>query len=192
MNRSRFFARFAVISLWLVSTSASAQQSATCDPRSESSRALAVPQPERASTYYGWQILLTDAIGVSLLLLSQKLGDSAIPATIGAGSLLIGAPVLHAVHHNWLGLGVSFGMRLGTGLAFVGGLSLLLGSDGDGSTGGFVLLGGSVLGALATVVVDAAFLGVARRGPPERASRCRLTPHLDPRGELGLQLGAAF
>jgi hypothetical protein len=181
-----------VISGLLVSTSASAQQSTKCDPTSESSRALTEPQPEPASAYYGWQILLTDAIGVSLLLLSQKLGNSSIPAFIGAGSLLIGAPVLHAVHHNWLGLGVSLGMRLGTGLAFVGGLSLVLGSDGDGSTGGFVLLGGSVLGALATVVLDAALLGVDRRRPHQGASRCSLTPHLDPRGELGLQLSATF
>jgi hypothetical protein len=158
-----------------------------------SSVSASAQTPEESRVYYGWQALISDVAGVSLILISQQTGHSTAPALVGASLLLFGPPVIHGLHHNWMGLGVSLGMRLGTGLAFVGALQLLADEDGDRSPG-ILLLGGSLLGAIASVLLDAVFLGFEPRQEQARrhASAYTLTPRVDPRGAVGLQLSAAF
>jgi hypothetical protein len=161
----------------------------TCGAASAQPSAPPTQRSEEARAYYGWQTLATDALGLSLLALSSEIGHATVPAVIGVGSLLFGAPVIHGVHHHWFGLGVSLGLRIGSGLALLGGLKLLADVGDEGAAGGFVLLGCGVLGSLSALLLDAIVLGFE---PRPRASALTWTPHIDPRGELGLQLRAAF
>lgn len=143
----------------------------------------------RGPAWYGWQTLLSDVLGVGLLVLSAETGHSDGPGLLGAGFLLLGAPAIHAVHQNWTGCGVSLGLRLGAGLAILGGIATVMG-DGSAWVAASLVLGGGIVGAVA-VLLDLMYFGFAQV-PARRPGAYALTPWADPRGSAGLQLMASF
>ena len=139
--------------------------------------------------WYGWQTLISDVLGSTLVLISGETGHSSLLGLLGAGSLLFGGPVIHAAHLNWVGFGVSLGLRSAAGLAFWGGLATVMG-DGSRALGGALLVG-SFLIALSAVGLDLFHFSFEEAPPAQQKSYAPL-PWADPRGGAGLQLATAF
>ena len=152
---------------------------------------LASTEPDHAQkSWYGGQTLLSDALGLVLFVAGVGV-QSGVLGLAGAGLLFWGAPVIHAVHQNWIGLGVSLGLRLATTLGVWWGIEILADSEGATRVAGFALSLGSVIAGVLAVVLDAAMLSFDD-APRQRSKSYALTPWADPRGDAGLQLMATF
>src|SRR4051794_35662029 len=90
--------------------------------------------PESASQeriWYGWQTLLSDALGLGLVAFG---GDSAIPGIIGLSVLGLGAPLVHFAHSNVEAAVYSLVIRgSAVGLLVLGAVLVLEASDEEGS-----------------------------------------------------------
>jgi hypothetical protein len=65
----------------------------------------------RADDWYGEQVLAVDSIGWGAILLGSQ--GEAVPLALGGATLiLVGPPIVHAVHGSAARAGISLGMRL--------------------------------------------------------------------------------
>lgn len=146
-------------------------------------------QPQQRRRWYGWQPLIIDLVGQTVLIVGVST-DSVGAFWTGAGMMLFGAPITHWVHGR-VGAGFgSLGIRLGSviGGAAVG--AAVTKSDGDraGLTAGGVVLG---LGFLVATIIDSAALSYQRVETPTRASRGTWTLGFSPTPGQGFTVGAA-
>ena len=65
----------------------------------------------RDGAWYGWQTMTVDAAAVGTIALGVKVGSTPL-ALSGVGGLVLGAPVLHAMHGNWGNAGLSLSSRV--------------------------------------------------------------------------------
>jgi hypothetical protein len=116
------------------------------------------------SEWYGWQILTTDGVALTFLVLGAAASNSArgssgeLFALSSLGTYVAGGPIIHALHGNWGRSAASLGLRVGAPI--VGGLvgatmEDCSGGDFCGLAGGLV---GATLGVTTAIVVDAAAL----------------------------------
>jgi hypothetical protein len=125
--------------------------------------------PARADgNWYGWQIVLVDAGTIGL-------GIAAKSGAIGGAGYLLGGPIVHLAHGDYVEAGVDLGLRaaLPLGGAIVG--DKISGCTGacDAPGAGF-LLGGMAGGAVA-LIVDYTFLSNHGR-PYEARTTAAFTP----------------
>ncbi|MGZ3422591.1 MAG: hypothetical protein ACXWUG_17880 [Polyangiales bacterium] len=114
--------------------------------------AHAEERAEERAHYYGWEILVVDAVGYcsgAVLASNEKRGEGG--AYVALGTYLLAGPVVHFTHGR---VGAGFGS-----LALRVGLPLGGGALGASSGGLGPALGGIVLGALTAEIVDIAGLG---------------------------------
>jgi hypothetical protein len=140
---------------------------------------------ETESRWYGWQPLVLDATGVTVLALSQ--GKTA-PVVLGIGILWLGPPIVHAAHGRFGTAGLDFAMRfLGPPLVALIGFGACGNSDPLTCAGVGVVAGG--VAAAAVVVLDAALLSwedVPKEAPSQAL---RVVPTASIRREGGVDLG---
>lgn len=175
-------ALIACVLLW--GTAAAAQPAKAVAVTGEGSTAATSASLEQP-TWYGWQTLSSDLLGATLIMVSAEASHEDFSALVGASCLLLGAPVIHAVHRNWLGLGVSLSVRGTAGLALWGGLSVLLGDGPPVLAVG--LVGVTFIAGLAALLLDALMLGFEEPRPQPYA----LIPWVE-RAGAGIQLISAF
>lgn len=162
------------------------------DPERHGSTSEPAPsRPESPARWYGWKILVADAVTASLfgaagvLHESRRNGASDTFLAIGVGSYVVGPALVHFYEGNWgRGLG-SVGVRGGIPVV-TGGIGLLIdgaGCNGDGcGVPGAVV--GVVVGVLGAIALDAAVLAW---GP----ASVKLTPRVAS-GRMELGLSGAF
>ncbi len=129
--------------------------------------------PGARRPWYGWQTLITDGAALTLALLADSPRSSDLSSAVGLlalGAYGLGAPIVHAVHHN-PGKGLaSFGLRLGMPIAgaFAGA------SAASGCNGFLCEVDGAAIGMLiglaGAVTIDATVLAYEARPRPVRAS----------------------
>jgi len=180
--RVRIFALVLVSAVLTVATSHAAPSDADRPRRGDRTEAAREPAPSPGSrrwTYYGWKILLADA-----LLVGGPLTIAVATETEGTGSMLIwptlgyvlAGPAVHAGNGQPRRAGVSLGIRVGAPLI---GAAAGAGAVLDGDWVKIAAAGGAVLGAAAAGIVDWTLLSIApveprprahnrRRGPPTR------------------------
>jgi hypothetical protein len=131
---------------------------------------------ETEAHWYGWQVMLADAATIGVTIASQN-------PYVFAGSYLIGAPVVHAVHERGGASVASLGLRVA--LPVVGGM---LGSaaarcghpNGDADFCGFgEVIVGFGAGLLLASAIDAAALSW-ETVPKKPESKLSLTPSFTP------------
>lgn len=138
--------------------------------------------------WYGWQIILADAVGVALVAGGAKL-SSALAIAGGVTTLALGSPLIHAAHHAPRDAGVSFLVRVvpfGASLA----LFYLLRSDycGEGC-GELAIPVFGLIGSAAGAVCDWIFLSTET--PEAHVSLAPIRP-ADGRRGSGLALTLRF
>jgi hypothetical protein len=121
------------------------------------------PPSDDDREWYGWQTLSVDGASIAMIAGGGESGSPAL-SVVGIGGLLIGAPIVHAVHRNHWAL-PSLGMRLGSaGLMTAGAfLSLSCISYGEAEPSscsseapiGYAFMITGMLGAIASIGVDA-------------------------------------
>ena len=151
-----------------------------------------VAETPGARSWYGWQTLISDVLGLAAL--SLAIPTASVPLGVAGMALLwLGAPAIHHAHDNYGGAGLSFALRLGATLVVLGGGAVLAeAQDTKNEAVGFGLgLGIAGLGLLAlltSIVFDAAVKSYELKF----ARSAALQPWVDPRSSAGLQLVAAF
>ena len=152
-------------------------------------------EPERR--WYGWQTLTIDLACVATVLVAGA-NDSAALGWTGAGTWLIGAPIVHLANERGATAAISLGIRAGAVLLFVGGGALVLpvfddsadASGGAAAVGMFMVLIG-LAGLAAAVTIDAAMLAFEEKPAGEQA--LRIVPWFDPeRGRAGARLSLSL
>lgn len=149
-------------------------------------------RPESPARWYGWKILVADAVTASLfgvagvLHESRRNGASDTFVGIGVGSYVVGPAVVHFYEGNWgRGLG-AVGLRGGIPLV-TGGLGFLIagsGCNGGGLCGMTGAVAGGVVGIVGAIALDVAALAW---GP----SSVKVTPVVGG-GRMGLGLSGVF
>ncbi len=125
----------------------------------------------RDGAWYGWQTMTVDAAAVGTIALGVKVGSTPL-ALSGVGGLVLGAPVLHAVHGNWGNAGLSLSSRVLLPLAgFL--LGDLVSNDRMGARFAKVLAGG-LLGASSALVLDYAVISFDDASPRPAARQWTL------------------
>jgi hypothetical protein len=148
----------------------------------------------RERTWYGWQTLIADALGIGLIVF----GDESDIIFVGIGVLGLGAPLVHFAHANVDGGLISLAIRAGSiGLLVLGGA--LVGnaifddrssSSETRNTFGAVLIVASIVGGLTGLIVDAAVLGYETKTRKRDYSTTSVAPWFDPaRGSYGVRVG---
>ena len=136
----------------------------------------AAPEPTAPVTapatarWYGGQTLMADAGGIGLITTALALDAAgargpAVGGTflLGVGGLLLGGPVVHAVHGRWGRAGASLALRVGLPiLGWAAGFGIGRQScgyeyDHEGGPTDYANVG-VLFGALAAIVVDSAVL----------------------------------
>jgi len=119
------------------------------------------PGPAGRSSWYGYQILLADAVALGLTAIAAEAGSEAV--LVGAaGVYLLGGPTVHALHRRPLAAVASLGLRIALPIAFaaIGGASVncrMGGVVNDGeSCGSIEPLIGLTVGLVAAVAIDSA------------------------------------
>lgn len=163
------------------------------------------PPPERR--WYGWQLITSDSLAVTVIpvlgLLADR-NDGAPAAGLTVASYLVAPAVIHIAHGRAGIAAASLGLRLGRPLAgFLLGAVLVGKSAGDEGLSTFVGAGvGAAIGVLSASIVDAAALSWenpapdsdegaredARRVAP-KARPIAFTPVAGPRREGGFDVG---
>lgn len=159
-------------------------------------------EPSATQTrWYGWQTLVADGLSIGTLALASSL-DSTELAVLGLATFITAPLIVHMVHSNWLGAGISLTLRLGGTALLVAGFAIALSNldfggdeenrtsshdDDEGTADALVALG--LLTIIAAPIVDA-LMGIERRAErPERA--WSVQPWLSPRdGGGGLVFNA--
>jgi hypothetical protein len=131
---------------------------------------------QRRSRWYGWETLLVDGAVMTIGMLPLLTKDEPRRTALGIGwygTYVLGTPIVHwSRGHVGKGFG-SLGMRVGgplagglvgVGLAWLSGAKF--GSFDSPGTGDLIVQSGVVLGMIAPIVIDAAFL--AREEVPVR------------------------
>jgi hypothetical protein len=142
----------------------------------ESRRRSAQVTPAPTERWYGWQTLAADGAGIGLLIYSGSAAfEGTLPivaGTLGVGTLLLGAPAIHAAHGRWGTGALSLGLRIALPLVGVGiaGAS----SNSCSECGGQLVLGTLVV--LSPIWIDAALL--AREKVPQKSVQLHLRPSI--------------
>ncbi|MBS2018912.1 MAG: hypothetical protein JST00_38950 [Deltaproteobacteria bacterium] len=146
---------------------------------------LVTEDGEPRRRWYGWQTLLVD--GTTLV---------TSPVLIGLPGLVVGTPIVHLVHRQYLAAGVSFGIRA-TGAAAVAYWASTAPRGGDFAgleVLARIIIGGGLAHAFATAF-DAAVLAYddrpEHRSNDARRSTVRFTPTGGPTANGGLSLGVS-
>jgi hypothetical protein len=161
--------------LLLVAASALASATAGHAAAAQDESGPARDAPE--TTWYGWQIMLTDAAAVASFAAIGSAGSDAAArdlAIAGALAYLGGGPIVHGVHDRGVEAGESFLLRLGLpfGLALTGDL-VALGLNGACSGSQCAIqpssmaIGGLLVGAIGASAID--IVALAHAPVPRKA-----------------------
>ncbi len=139
--------------------------------------------------WYGWQIMLTDAVGAALVYFGAQ-NDSTATGAIGAITLAVAPPLIHLAHHAPGDAGLSLLIRV---LPFGASLALFAALHpqcGDGCGELLIPFGGLVLSGVGAIA-DWAFLSTEQVSTP-RVSLAPALPMDRRRGGVGLALTVRF
>jgi hypothetical protein len=131
--------------------------------------------------WYGYQLLLADALSVGLVYAGAGSGTGAL-ATAGVGGMLLGAPIVHAVQGEPGRAFGSLGLRLAMPLA---GAAIAMWAYDRGNRdsrscdcmgGALAGMGGMVLGLGAAMLTDALLLGWRPETPARKRTSIAMIP----------------
>jgi len=148
--------------------------------------------PPMKSHWYGGQILLVDAVSISVLVLGAGSSDTEGLVWLGVGGYVLGGPIVHWAHGNaGRGFG-SLGLRVGAPI-----VGAFAGAGTEDCSGGGELCGlagaaiGFLVGATAAIVIDSAAL--AYEDVPARTEAIRVVPNVGvSRNGMSLGLNGSF
>jgi hypothetical protein len=146
----------------------------------ESQQAPPLSEPEKGQrTWYGWQILVSDAASAATFLAGAKIDSSGVVG-LGVAGYLAGGPAIHFGHGSFARGMASLGFRVGApiGGALIGGLIVAAFTNNSStSNSAFVpawVVGaafGFSIGVISAPILDATLLAYDQKHSPDTASR---------------------
>lgn len=115
--------------------------------------------------WYGYQVGCVDVLGWGLFIGGFS-SSSPVPL-VGLGTVLVGGPIVHAAHGNFVRSGISFGLRVGGPVVgAAAGLVIDRNSKAFLPAGPFI---GALVGSIAASVIDIAVLAYDPKSDPAAA-----------------------
>jgi hypothetical protein len=134
-------------------------------------QADAQDQPAIEQAYwYGWQTLLSDTLTISTAVYSaHHMDDLDNLFGVSFALSLVAPAVIHGIHGNWVGVGVSLGLRVGGTAGVLYGIASAFDDDSGDDGGADTIAWIGFLALIAAPIVDAA-IAIKRETPRERAT----------------------
>ena len=150
-----------------------------------SAEAQVEDQPAVEQAYwYGWQTLLSDTLTISTAVYSaHHMDDLDNLFGVSFALSLVTPAVIHGIHGNWVGVGVSLGLRVGGTACILYGLASAFEDDSGDDGGADTIAWIGLIALIAAPIVDAA-IAIKRETPRESATWI-VQPWASPRDRSG-------